>query len=32
VLRAILKSSPLPKPDSAALFARELKLTFNPLD
>jgi colicin import membrane protein len=32
VIRAILKSSPLPKPDSAALFARELKLTFNPLD
>lgn len=32
VIRAILKSSPLPKPDNAALFARELKLTFNPLD
>lgn len=32
VLRAILKSSPLPKPDSAAQFVRELKLTFNPLD
>jgi hypothetical protein len=27
-----IASSPLPKPDSAALFARELKLTFNPLD
>lgn len=32
VVRAIRKSSPLPKPDSAALFERELKLTFNPLD
>lgn len=32
VMRAILKSSPLPKPDSAALFARELKLTFHPKD
>jgi len=32
VLRAILKSSPLPKPDSAALFERELKLTFRPQD
>ena len=28
VLRAILKSSPLPKPDSAGMFERELKLTF----
>lgn len=28
VLRAILKSSPLPKPDSPGLFQRELKLTF----
>jgi colicin import membrane protein len=32
VMRAILKSSPLPKPDSAALFERELKLTFRPQD
>ncbi|MND05907.1 hypothetical protein D3C83_269660 [compost metagenome] len=32
VLRAILKSSPLPKPDSAGLFERELKLTFRPKD
>jgi colicin import membrane protein len=32
VLRAILKASPLPKPDSAALFERELKLTFRPQD
>jgi colicin import membrane protein len=32
VLRAIRKSSPLPKPDSASLFVRELKLTFRPLD
>ncbi len=32
VIRAILKSSPLPKPDSAALFERELKLTFRPQD
>ena len=32
VHRAILKSSPLPKPDSAGLFARELKLTFRPVD
>jgi colicin import membrane protein len=32
VLRAIRKSSPLPKPDSASLFERELKLTFRPLD
>jgi colicin import membrane protein len=28
VLRAILKSSPLPKPDTPGLFERELKLTF----
>ena len=32
VLRAILKSSPLPKPDSAALFQRTLELKFRPLD
>ncbi len=32
VVRAILKSSPLPKPDSAGLFERELKLTFRPVD
>jgi len=32
VLRAIYKSSPLPKPDSADLFQRDLKLTFHPLD
>lgn len=32
VLRAILKSSPLPKPDSPGLFERELKLTFRPKD
>lgn len=32
VLRAILKSSPLPKPDSPALFQRTLKLTFRPRD
>jgi colicin import membrane protein len=32
VLRAILKSSPLPKPDSPGLFQRELKLTFHPKD
>ncbi|MEO8719194.1 MAG: energy transducer TonB [Burkholderiales bacterium] len=32
VLRAIIKSSPLPKPDSADLFQRELKLTFHPQD
>lgn len=32
VLRAILKSSPLPKPDSAGLFVRDLKLTFHPQD
>jgi colicin import membrane protein len=32
VHRAILKSSPLPRPDSAGLFERELKLTFRPVD
>ena len=32
VLRAILKSSPLPKPDSSSLFSRDLKLTFRPQD
>lgn len=32
IMRAILKSSPLPKPDSAGLFQRELKLTFHPKD
>ncbi|MGH8708478.1 MAG: energy transducer TonB, partial [Burkholderiales bacterium] len=32
VLRAILKSSPLPKPDSAGLFERALQLKFRPLD
>jgi colicin import membrane protein len=32
VHRAILKSSPLPKPDSPSDFARELKLTFRPVD
>ncbi|MEX0638186.1 MAG: energy transducer TonB [Burkholderiales bacterium] len=32
VVRAIRKSSPLPKPDSAGLFERELKLTFKPQD
>jgi len=32
VLRAILKASPLPKPDSAGLFERDLKLTFHPKD
>ncbi|MDP1611100.1 MAG: energy transducer TonB [Sulfuritalea sp.] len=30
--RAILKSSPLPKPQSADVFSRELKLRFRPLD
>jgi colicin import membrane protein len=30
--RAILKSSPLPKPQSADLFSRELRLRFRPLD
>ena len=32
VERAILKSSPLPKPDKAELFDRELILTFRPRD
>ncbi len=32
VLRAILKSSPLPKPDNASDFVREMKLTFRPRD
>jgi colicin import membrane protein len=32
VMRAILKSSPLPKPDSPGLFERDLKLTFHPKD
>ena len=32
VERAILKSSPLPKPDQPSLFRRELKLNFRPLD
>jgi colicin import membrane protein len=32
VERAILKSSPLPKPDRPELFDRELKLTFRPKD
>jgi colicin import membrane protein len=32
VHRAILKSSPLPKPDNPGLFERELKLTFRPRD
>ncbi|HLX81266.1 MAG TPA: energy transducer TonB [Burkholderiales bacterium] len=32
VERAILKSSPLPKPDRPELFERELKLTFRPKD
>jgi colicin import membrane protein len=32
VYRAILKSSPLPKPDTPGLFVRELKLTFRPRD
>lgn len=30
--RAILKSSPLPRPDRPELFSRELKLTFRPRD
>ena len=30
--RAILKSSPLPKPDSPDLFSRSLELRFRPLD
>jgi len=32
VERAVLKSSPLPKPDRPELFSRELKLTFRPRD
>jgi colicin import membrane protein len=32
VERAILKSSPLPKPEQADVFARELRLTFRPLE
>ena len=32
VERAILKSSPLPKPDKPELFSRELRLTFRPRD
>jgi colicin import membrane protein len=32
VERAILKSSPLPRPDKAEHFSRELKLTFRPKD
>jgi colicin import membrane protein len=32
VERAILKSSPLPRPDRAELFSRELRLTFRPRD
>lgn len=32
VERAILKSSPLPKPDKAEIFERELRLTFKPRD
>lgn len=32
VERAILKSSPLPKPDNPALFARELSIEYRPLD
>lgn len=32
VERAILKSSPLPKPERSELFSRELILTFRPLD
>jgi colicin import membrane protein len=32
VYRAILKSSPLPKPDNPALFERRLELRFRPLD
>jgi colicin import membrane protein len=30
--RAILKSSPLPRPDQPSLFRRELELKFRPLD
>jgi colicin import membrane protein len=32
VERAILKSSPLPRPDTPGLFSRELRLTFRPRD
>ena len=32
VERAILKSSPMPRPDRPELFSRELKLTFRPKD
>ena len=32
VERAILKSSPLPKPDDPALFQRRLELRFKPQD
>jgi len=32
VYRAILKSSPLPKPEPASLFERQLELRFRPLD
>jgi len=32
VERAILKSSPLPKPEPASLFVRQLELRFRPLD
>jgi colicin import membrane protein len=32
VHRAILKSSPLPRPDNPSDFVRELKLTFRPVD
>jgi colicin import membrane protein len=30
--RAILKASPLPRPDQASLFRRDLELKFRPLD
>ena len=30
--RAILKSSPLPKPEQADLFSRQLDLRYRPLD
>jgi len=32
VERAILKSSPLPKPDQAEVFQRQLSLKFRPLE
>lgn len=32
VHRAILRSSPLPKPDNPTLFVRQLELRFHPLD